>query len=303
MVTNRYLSKKTSSILTEADLLHAGSSFQILGKLAEGTRLSDVEVAVAKRLIENEYVAQYTGRAKGEAISPPFSTWSIPVFRSFLEKIEWTFGQQSNDEIESEALGVVRESPYFDHRHEGLEIYLLAAITDLLEKRSHSSSAVERIVGPADIKNIFLEILAQQREDRIDPAHREWEHEPVTDKRNLSDKVLAVAPNYPMQRLSRLARKIALARHEKDAYGKEYVSLQLRVLNACQDELEQLSSVMESAMSDVEVDDCLTALVNASVMRMSDLSSTWTYQIADEEAIRGAVLTLFDDCYLAFDNA
>lgn len=281
---------------------HSETTFQLLSKLVAGTALSDVEAAVAKRLIADEYVAQYSVRAKGAAVVPPFAAWTIETFRTFLERIDWTFASQNNEEIENRALELVRKSSFFDHRHEGLERFLLCAITDLLEKRSHQKSPIERIVGISDIKYIFLQILAQCRDDKLDPAHLEWGHELVTDKRNFSEKVLAVAPNYPGHRLSRIARKIAVARHEKDEFGREYVSLLLRVLHACQDELDQLASTLSPSMSEAEVDACLKALVAASVAKMNTLSITWSYRVANEDAIRGAVLSLFDDCYLAFDN-
>lgn len=282
---------------------HVETSFQLLRKLAAGARLSDVEVALAKRLIEDEYVAQYTGRGNAVAVTPPFAGWSAAVFRTFLEKIDWMFATENNDEIEGKALELVRKCSYFDHRHEGLEKYLLPAITDLLEKRSHQKSPIERIVGTSDIRLLFLEILAQCRDDKLDPAHLEWDNEIVIDRRNLSQKVLAVAPSYSSKRLARLARKIAVARQEKDKFGREYVSLLLRVLHVCQDEFEKLADVLSPTMSEAEVDVCLEKLVTASVAKMNTVSLTWSYSVANEDAIRGAVLTLFDDCYLAFDNA
>lgn len=279
------------------------ATYQILRKLAGGVMLSEEESAIAKALIEDEYRAQYPARSDGEARTPPFAAWTVREFRSFLEKIDWTFTLQDNGEIEEEALGLVRKCPFFDYRHEGLEGFLLSAITDLLEKRSQAKGSVDRIVGTADIKVVFSEILALRREERLDPAHREWDNESVEDKRTLSEKVLAVSPQYPSKRLARLARRIAVARHERDAFGREYVSLLLRVLYACQDEFDRLEHALSTNMSESDIDACIEALVTASVARMNALSSTWTYRVKDEEAIRGAVLSLFDDCYLAFDHA
>jgi hypothetical protein len=293
-------------LVTSTDETSQGRStatFQLLRKLAAGVPLSDQETVVAKTLIEDEYRAQYPPRSETEIRIPPFSAWTAGQFRSFLEKIDWTFTLQDNREIEEEALELVRKCPFFDYRHEGLESYLLSAITDLLEKRSHAKGPVDRIVGTADIKVVFSEILALRREERLDPAHREWDNEAVEDKRSLSEKVLAVSPNYPSKRLARLARRIALARHERDAFGREYVSLLLRVLHACQDEFERLEDALSASMSESDIDACIEALVTASTNRMNALSSTWTYRVKDEQAIRGAVLSLFDDCYLAFDHA
>lgn len=279
------------------------TSFQLLRKLAQGIALSDEEVTIAKHIIEQEYIAQYSARDGGEARKPPFASWNAAAFRSFLEKIEWEFTTQGNEELEERALQLVRNCPFFDHRHEGLELFLVCAITDLLEKRSHAKGAVERIVGTADVKILFLQILAQCREDKLDPAHLEWDNEIVNDVRNLSDKVLAVAPDYPNSQLMRHARRIALAKHDQDSFGREYVSLRLRVLHACQDELQRLETALSRTMTQAEIDTCIDNLVKASVTRMNSLSATWTYRVANEEAIRGAVLSLFDDCYLAFDDA
>lgn len=278
-------------------------TFSILKNLVAGVRLTDTEVAVAKTLIEDEYRSQYASGDRSPGHEPPFAAWTIGTFRHFLEKVDWEVGDHQAAAVEAEALDLIRKSPFFDHRHEGLEEFLLCALLDLLEKRSHEQSPIQRIVGTADVKNIFLEILAGRREDLLDPAHKEWHHEEPKDRRNLSEKVQAVSPAYPGDRLSRLARKIALARHERDAFGREYISLMLRVLHACQDELINLEGKLSHSMSESEVDACLEALVTASVGRMSKLSATWTYRVANEEAIRGAVLSLFDECYLAFDES
>jgi hypothetical protein len=277
-------------------------SYQLLRNLASGVALSDEEASIAKDLIEVEYRSQYPARDGMAPRTPPVATWTAKEFRSFLEKIDWTFTLQDNDDIEKEALELVRKCPFFDYRHEGLEGFLLSAITDLLEKRSHAKGHIDRIVGTSDIKGLFSEILALRRGERLDPAHEEWENEHVDDRRNLSEKVLAVSPDYSSKRLARLARRIALARHEGNAFGREYVSLLLRVLNACQEELDRPGYKLPN-MSEGQIDACIDALVKASTARMNALSSTWTYRVKDEEAIRGAVLSLFNDCYLAFDHA
>ena len=225
-----------AELLAEVAPSHSGTMFQLLHKLVRGSRLTDTEVAVAKRLVADEYVRQYKGRAKDGVVTPPFEKWTLDEFRTFLSKIDWTFGTQDNAKLEEQAQALVRRSPFFDHRHEGLESFILSAITDLLEKRSQLAGHIDRIVGTPHIKNLFLQILAERRDEKVDPAHLEWDKEAacVVDKRNLSEKIRAVAPAYPERRLARLAPNLVLSRGERGVHPRCSVDPVRRLLPGVQ---------------------------------------------------------------------
>ena len=73
-----------------------------------------------------------------------------------------------------------------------------------------------------------------------------------------------------------------------------------RVLDVC--EAEFIKNPPSSSMTQQEVLDVIEVLTKASAQHTSTLRGNYRYRARDQHAISGAVLTLFDDCYLAFDE-
>lgn len=277
------------------------SKYQILKKLAASTKLSNDEVAIARVLILDEYADQYSGDRKGRIDA--LKAWTNGQFRSFLERIEWCISTETNDSLETHALDLIRDCPFFDYRHENLEVFIFSALVDLLEKRSQSKQLIDKMVGTSDIKLLYLECVASRSNKPIDPAYLAGEIHEANDKRNMSEKILAVAPSYSSSKLMKIERRIGLAKYESQAFDREYVSLRHRVLDVCEEELEKQLKAGDGQITPESVDAILSSLIDSAMDRMSTLSSSYAYRIKDRETIKGAVLTLFDDCYLALDEA
>ncbi|MFP3519757.1 hypothetical protein SB766_26610, partial [Pseudomonas sp. SIMBA_077] len=83
-----------------------------------------------------------------------------------------------------------------------------------------------RLLGTADIENIFLRTLGVQSQGKPpDPAHESWSGIEVTDMRSLQEKIEAVTPGYPPKGLRRLKLRVGLAKDEARLWQREYVSL------------------------------------------------------------------------------
>lgn len=273
---------------------------QILSKLIARERLTDEEIAIAKAICIDEYTNQYSGQNKGRLDS--LKTWTDTQFREFLERIEWSISDETNESLKTRALELVQRCPFFNYRHENLEVFIFTMIMDLLEERSQSKQLIDKMVGTSDIQLLFLQAAAGRSEKPLDPAYKANGLEESSDKRNIAEKILAVSENYSQSKLQSLQRRIGVAKHESQAFDREYVSLRHRVLDACEEELERQRLGSAKGMSPEEVDVLLAELTDRAEERMSTLSSSYTYRIKDRETIKGAVLTLFDDCFLAFDE-
>lgn len=291
----------SADVKTCAGITNAKSKYQILKKLVAGTELSDDDVAIARAIIILEYARQYSGEQKGRIDA--LKAWTNEQFRSFLKRIEWSISSETNESLETHALDLVRKCPFFDYRHENLEVFIFGAILDLLEKRSHSKRLIDKMVGTSDIRLLYLECVASRSGKPIDPAYMAGDIHEASDKRNISEKILAVAPGYSLKKLQNLERRIGLAKYESQAFDREYVSLRHRVLDVCQEALEKQLKASDGKVTSESVDEVLSSLTDSAMERMSTLSGSYNYRINDRETIKGAVLTLFDDCYLALDDA
>ncbi|WP_156901624.1 hypothetical protein [Azohydromonas australica] len=281
-------------------------SYQILKKLSSKSSLDNEEILVARQLVLDEYQKQYAERS-GLGFYGVVSQWDAEKFFKFLESIEWSVHVEDNFTLEQKALELVKTCRFFNHRHEGLEKFILTRLLDELEKRSHSTSPANRLVSTADLQLMFMEILTEERlvtmvdDKQPDPAADNWEGITVSDFRNLTEKILSISPNYPQKSLQRLARRCSLARTEAGVFDRQYVSLRRRIYDVCEQYLEDRAKPGQT-MNGEEVDAIINDLAKESHECIQTLSQSYKYNIKDRETIKGAVLTLFDECFIAFDD-
>jgi len=272
----------------------------ILQKLCAKEALTDDEQKICHAFVLKEYREQY---ASGGGFLAIIGKWTIEQTMAFVNRIEWHITDEGNDELESEALEIIRCCPFFTSQHESLESFILASILDLFEKLSEKIERASRLVHTSDIKLIYTEILGDRiRLKPTDPAHQMWSQLNSSDLRNLREKIMAVTPNYYAKGLERLERRCALAKSEGEQFGKEYVSLRRRLFDVCELVLEEYLEDGQQ-LGNEDVNKILDEMTIRSIKRLTEMGQTFHYQIKDPDIVRGAVLSLFDECYLAFDDA
>lgn len=279
----------------------SSAKYQILRRLVDNNKLTDEEIAIARTIILDEYKDQYSNSIKGRL--DILKAWSERQFRDFLERIEWSINADTNESLKTKALDLVRSCRFFNFRHENLEVFIFTSIMDLLEERSQSKKLIDKMVGTADIELLYLQSAAGRSDKPLDPACNAGSIDQPSDKRNISEKILAVSSGYSQFKIKKIQRRIGIAKHESQTFDREYVSLRHRVLDACEDELEKQAESLTGKMTPEAVDALLASLTDRAEERMTALSSSYSYRIKDREIIKGAVLTLFDDCFLALDEA
>ena len=275
--------------------------YEILKKLVINDELTDEEKVVAFAIVQKEYFAQYKGSNKGYA--EMIKVMTIDEFIQFITSIDWSFTSETNEALEAQALQLVRSSRFFTYRHQNLEGYVLSSLLDELEKRSSKKSITARLLSTDTLKYIFNQILLSPAvDDRVDdPASECWGDVENNDFRNLQIKIHKVCPQFSERALKILARKCSLARNIEPEGQREMKGLLRRILDVCEGELFKNPPALN--MTEAQVLQVITELTNASEQHTSTLRLSYRYRPRDRHAIEGAVLTLFDDCYLAFDEA
>ncbi|MBP4050909.1 hypothetical protein J9978_15580 [Chromobacterium violaceum] len=276
-------------------------SYDILKKLVQKDELTNEEVVVAFEIAKVEYSKQYKGSNKG--YTELVKAMSLDDFVKFIKSIDWSLTNDTNETLEEQALHLVRTCRFFTYRHQNLESYVLSSLLDELEKRSGKKSITDRLLSTDTLKYIFNEILlGPTTDDRVDdPASECWDDVELDDFRNLPTKILSVCPEFNQRTLKALARRCSLARNVEPEGQREMKGFLRRVLDVC--EAEFIKNPPSPSMTQQEVLGVIEALTNASEQHTSSLRSNYRYRARDQHAIAGAVLTLFDDCYLAFDEA
>lgn len=274
--------------------------YNILKKLVSGDDLEKEELDIAFSIAKDEYFSQYKNPTKG--FRSLVETMSHEDFLAFIKSIDWSVSDETNESLEEDALVQVKGSWLFNNRHEHLESYILSSLLDELEKRSGKKGVVDRLMSTDTLKNIFSDILVSPAMDErvVDPAAEAWAGIEPNDFRNLIEKILAVCPGFSPSILGVLARKCGLARAVKSESEREMKALLRRILDVCEDELIEMN--ISSNMSQQDVLKAIDDLTAASEKHLASLRQAYKYRIRDRHDIKGAVLTLFDDCFLAFDD-
>ncbi|CDW93432.1 MULTISPECIES: hypothetical protein [unclassified Thiomonas] len=290
----------TAAVRYELGYKKEQAQYNILQKLVSNSDFTDEEEHIAYHIVFKEYKKQYEGRNGGFLGS--FGDWTANDFCNFLRTIEWSISTESNDALESQALQKVRSCKFFTHRHEALEPFILATLLDQFEKRSGASDPLSRLLSTDTLNLIYKDVLGSAGLDLkpADPAADSWDGIEIHDSRNLKEKILAVSPTFPVSSLRKLARKCTLAKAETLLRAREFAALRRRILDVCENEMEK--STFSNSMSPKDVNDVIDVLSEAAHSHFSTLSKGYSYQARDIHSIKGAVLTLFDDCYLAFDE-
>lgn len=275
--------------------------YGILKKLVENVRLSPDELTIARSLSTTEYISQYKNKKEAGFLSL-LEAMTTEDFRAFLEGIDWSISEETNEALEQSALDAIKTSRFFTHRHANLESFLLSSLLNELEKRSGRPVPSDRILNTDTIRNIFNEILlGPNTEFRIeDPAVEQWDEIAANDFRNLEEKILSVCPNFSPSKLKVLARVCSLARNIEQEGQREMKGLLRRILDVCETELLGMPSTQE--MTERQVLDAIDHLTKVAEQHITTLQTTYRYRQRDHHSIKGAVLTLFDDCFLALDE-
>lgn len=287
------------SIFAKAGLSEVFNT-SILKKLCAKLPLSADEMALCRASVLCEYEKQYSSHAGGNLAA--LSAWSAAQIGAFLERIEWVITSDGNQELENQAIDRIRQCPFFSYRHEGMEQIIVAGICDIFEKFSEQSEPIARLITTSDVENIFLKALGIQGVHKpLDPAYQNWKSIDLSDVRNLEEKIEAVVSDYSKSELVRLTRRVGLAKDEASLWQREYVALRRRIFDVCDEILYRNRVNRISTLSANDIDLILDEMVEKSMEELTRLNRTYHYRIQDTTTIRGAILSLFDECYLAFD--
>jgi len=280
----------------------AQKHYDILCHLSSGVELDEEEKLVAFEVVKGEYFEQYPDATKGYRTF--VESMTLPEFSKFLQSIDWTVTNESNESLEATALQLIRTCRLFNHRHTGLETFLLSALLDELERRSGSKRSIDRLVSTDSLKTIFQQILLSPAQDERyeDPVWKQWDDLDAEDFRNLAEKITSVCPNFDPRLLKALARSCALARTVEPEGEREMKGLLRRILDVCEEHL-LLNRPPAAELTQQQITDILAEQTRLAENHLASLRGRYRYALRDTHSLKGAVLTLFDDCFLAFDEA
>lgn len=285
------------------------TNFSILKKLVSNQDLSPDELIIAKQIFMQEYVTQYTVYSdKDKTVFSHIggqynilSTWTDDQFYDFIKNIKFVFNDINDDDFEDNVLNDIKDCEYYNHNHYGRENIILAALENIFNKRQQESRDFSRFVSASDVKVIYLEIAANSEQFKpVDPAWESFETIDTTDQRNLLQKYNEVCSDVTDKKISRLSLSATNSRKNESIFGHEYVSLRCQLYVWCSDYIEK--NCQSKSYSIAVLDHHLDEMIEICYNKVVGLKSTYRISINDKENIKGIILTLLDDCYIAYDE-
>lgn len=262
----------------------------------------DLLITVKKVLVD-EYKKQYKGK-ESDGYLQFLEEMSDDLWKSFLNKIDWKFEQEDEEELEQTLIEEIRKQSFYKVDLFGKESYVIAALLDEFEKRQNIKDHFGRLISDSQVKLKLLEVGNNQYK-MSDPVYEQWEKlESPKDKRNLDEKIEAVTKTYSKRKLGMFARKIGAVKLELakiDSKGKG--AYQYRIYDSCEERLlELLDSYDGSEVEPRVVDGWIDDLVQFAEKHLAEKSKDFTYPFKNKDTLRNTVLELFDSCFLSFDG-
>lgn len=276
----------------------------ILQLIANREYRTNIElVRSIKTLIVHKYEIEYQSRsAKAylqEIINLNEQTWI-----NFLDRIEYLFEQANIDALKKQVFESIKGCHLFDAtRHKDKEDFINSKIIDLLDERQ-SKAYPAKFITYSDVKNIFLELAQLEQSKPDDPHWDSFNWGEFGDLRGIDEKIIAVVPNYNVKKIKLLLRKVANAYTEEDRSSKQqFLAQKYRIFMKCSELLiDQLLNPNIESFTEIELDNILEKLYLESAEELRELSKTYHYPYNNKETIKGMILNLFNECYLAFDD-
>ncbi len=255
-----------------------------------------------KTLVLDEYESQYSGRTGGYL--DLIKNWNDSDWTKFFSLITWLFAEETEDECERRLVKAIRDSRFFDHHIQGRESLVVAGLLELFDKRQLAADFAQRFVHASDVELLFRQVSVGEIK-RTDPTWTEWEKLPSPiDQRNVGEKLRSACPRVARRTIEKYQRKTSAGLAELQALGqdKSLLALQWQVYDACADALDALAA-NSSTLTEAELESRLEALFRVAIRRVEQRCTTYGYSAANEPFVRNLVLTLFDSCFLALDEA
>jgi len=273
----------------------------ILALLSDVDLITDDLTEIVKLVVLEEYKTQYKDKNVDGHLET-LKNIKIEDFKSFLKKIKWHFGEDNEVALKESVLTLIRNSYLFNSRIANKENIIFSLLMELIDERQNNTSYAGRFVYSSDVKLIFKEAESEEVEHSTDPTWNAIEalEKEITDKRNLSEKILSVCPDYPDRKLGHLARIASRSKIEQSAGNKSFLSLKYRTYEACNQYF--FDNDFPEPNSTKEIDFTIKQLNEVSSAHIKELKKDYNYTISNKNTIDGVVMDLIDSCFIAFDE-
>lgn len=279
--------------------------YKVTLQVENGNKEFDI-LRIVRSIIIEEYKRQYATKEPMGYLNI-IEKFTDKQFISFLQTIDWKFGQEDEEELFESLKVSIKEFSKPHLKIDGKEHLVISAMLDEFEKRQNVKDMFSRFVT----HDIFQRILYEVSNDQYrppDPVAKMWDNlgEPE-DNRIIREKILDVCPNFSQKKVSKYERKIAAVKMELEELGSKdklaYKAYKYRVFTASEDRLDKLKEVnSETEFTTTIIEDWFSEMFNFSHEVLKDKAQDYVIPFKSKDTLFNTVLELFDSCYLQFEE-
>ncbi|WP_416116423.1 hypothetical protein [Peribacillus butanolivorans] len=257
---------------------------------------------IIKTVLIVEYEKQYSGKEQSGYLEQ-IKIMPNELWIDFLNKIDWKFNEENESELKATLMQDIAKFSNEKRDLLGKEAYVIAALLDELEQRQNSKDLMSRFITDSIVKLVMLEIATNQRRTS-DPIFKSWNELEATDKRNLNEKILSVCSSFDEKLISIYSRKVGNTRIEySKILAEDKGAYQFRIYDICDENLYKiLRKAKETEITEEMVESWIEELKECAEEHIDEMSKDYSYPFKNKKSIEGAILELFDSCYLSFDS-
>lgn len=298
--TNVNISKERTSELTKTLEINLPDK-PILEKIINKEYEKDSELLlVIKKVIIDEYEKQYSSK-EDKGFTEEIKKLSDDLWKDFLNKIHWKFNEEDEKELRKTLEKDISKFSNDKRNLIGKEKFVISDLLVELEERQTSTDLVSRLLTNDRVERIMYEIAVEKRKID-DPIYNNWKEIENDDKRNINDKIKAVCPDFSDKLIGIYSRRIGNIRAEyKTVLNKHKSAYQYRIFDVCDEKLYELIEENEFAINQDLLKNWIKELNECAEEHIKEMSKDFYYPFKNNKSIEGAVLELFDSCYLAFE--
>ncbi|MDO5291605.1 MAG: hypothetical protein Q4F05_02525 [bacterium] len=227
-------------------------------------------------------------------------------WKTFLQKIEFQFGQDSLSTIMESYHNEIRRSRFFNASHINSIESISSILLDKIDERMAYDKVFQKIINTDMVKNIFYESEKTGTTLRIDSVYENWneiEESLGEDKfRNIEEKIRAVCSSVKSSSMKRFNNEATTVRAELKNYDKNQIkALRYRVYESMERTFDDKVKYKNNyAFGELKA--IVSELKESAVKDIESLKQDYDYGINNKIVIEKIVMLLIDECFFCFEE-
>lgn len=228
--------------------------------------------------------------------------WDTQSWIDFFNSIFWIFQGENNNELENLIIDEIRNCKFFNHSLIGKEELIYSRLEQELNKKMISNDYSQRFLHLSEIQLIFKQVESVQV-SKMDKSGTQLDEIDITDTRDVKKKILDVCKDYNNKLLVdyKLRAGTSLIEEKSEICQRSVKSQKFQIYLAINDYI--LSNIDNfNNKTKIEMKNEIDKIFDIAIKTITEERSDYYYPLNNEVSVKNMVISLLEECYVAFDE-